>query len=137
MNPVAAGWCKESEYGHALKALLTGGTSSDRRKKQLAVLYAVQSYCAAKNFPVMWVAGKDKKVVQKKLINSLFLALYAGEIVDEDTFLYWADEDETDVVPGKLTAVVQTSEFITMLREREEEEEDEDDEVDAPREIVK
>jgi uncharacterized protein YcgL (UPF0745 family) len=141
-NPAAVNWCKDSEFGHALKTLSTSNNTGSRRKQQLAVLYAVQSYCAEKNFPVMWVAskaekGQDRKVVQKKLINSLFMTLYAAELVDEETYLYWADEDETDVVPGKLTAVVQTSEFITMLRERSDEEEDEDDEVDAPRETVK
>jgi hypothetical protein len=143
-QPAAMNWCKSTEFGHALKALSAGTKSSERRKQQLAIIYAVQAYCAERNFPVMWVAGKAEKgqapkVVQKKLVNTLFMTLYAAELVDDDTFLYWADEDETDVVPGKTTAVVQTTEFITMLRERDDEEgeEDEDDEVDAPREIVK
>ena len=145
--PGALSWSKDSDYGLAIKSLLPKDVSNTiRRNQQLSVLYAAQSYCADRNYPVMWVSVKadkgEKKVVQKKLVALLFQTLYTSEIVEEDVFLYWADEDESDAVKGKLTAVVQTSELLQVFRARgdsdgDEDDEEEEEDIGAPREFIK
>lgn len=119
----AVKWCVKGEYGHALTSLLAGND-----QKQMFTLYEVQRYCDGLKFPKIEVKGE-----KRNLIEIIFQVMYANEIVDHAGFMAWADDDNEEI-PGKLTAVVQTTNFIAMLNEVSdgEGEEDEDDEVDAP-----
>ena len=70
----------------------------------------------------------------------MFQVMYTNEIIDNEGFGAWS-EDDNDEIPGKLNAVVQTTNFISMLsevddEEGEEDEEEEEFEVDATRETI-
>jgi hypothetical protein len=121
-------WASHDEYGAALKALC-----GDDASKQGAVVAEVQRYCHSKSFP------KDKD--GKKLIAQHFQALFIGEVVDNDGFDYWL-ESEDESIPGKTTALFQSTEFIALINEveseeeREEEDMEEPDEIDAPMQTI-
>ena len=118
-------WADDDNYGAVLKALVGG--NADR---QAALVTESQRFCHSKAFP---------KVAQdKKLIALHFQALFLGEIVDNDGFDKWI-ESEDESVPGKSTALFQTTEFIALINQEEEEEEgereeeeEEEEEIDAP-----
>lgn len=118
-------WYKDTEFGNSLKFLL-----ADKKEDQIEALYVIQAHFHKLNFPKVEIKG-----VSRNLIDVVFQALYKVEIIDDLSFLDWV-EDDNDEVPGKLNAVVQTTQFISFLRESDVQSEDEDDEVDAPREIV-
>jgi hypothetical protein len=122
-------WATDGEYGSALKKL------APSMKDQVDLCFSVQAFCHEKKFPKVTI--KDK---QRKLIEIVFQLFYQNDVVDGTAFLTWCD-DESDDVPGKGNAIVQTTEFITFLREEDEEggdedEDEEEEEIDAPREIV-
>lgn len=124
----ACRWCTKSEYGQALATLNKGNAM-----KQLFCLYEVQKYCDGLKFPKIEVKGE-----KLNLIEVMFQVMYTNEVVDNDGFGLWSDDDN-DEIPGKLNAVVQTTNFISMLNEVDEDEENEeveDDEVDAVRETI-
>ena len=128
-SPAAAcKWCEKAEYGEALATLNEGSTL-----KQLFCLYEVQKYFDSIKFPKIEIKGE-----KKNLIEVVFQVMYTNEIIDNDGFGAWS-EDDNEEIPGKLNAVVQTTNFISMLDavdEEEDEEEYEDDEVDAVRETL-
>ena len=79
---------------------------------------------------------------KKSLFERFFTLFYQREIVSEDGFSAWADDDD-DTVPGRVDAVVQTTAFLRVItevieddEEGEEGEEEEEDEIDAPRETA-
>lgn len=122
-------WASPTEYGAALSHLVGG-----KPKEQMAVLFSVQQHCHNVKFPKIDIKGK-----QHALVQLIFQLLYKNEICDDAGFIAWADDVENEEVPGRLNAVVQTTDFMRMLTEVEEEERDEDeeeDEIDAPRETV-
>jgi hypothetical protein len=65
---------------------------------------------------------KGKKV---SLIEKIFMKLYQVDVVGEEAVLAWKD-DVNDDVPGKMTAIVQTSAFCTWLEAEDESEEESD-----------
>jgi hypothetical protein len=58
------------------------------------------------------------------LIEKILTKLYQVDVASEEVILAWKD-DVSDAVPGKMTAIVQTSAFCNWL---EAESEDEDSE---------
>merc|ERR1712146_532657 len=134
-NPTASAaasckWCAKSEYGHALATLNEGNVL-----KQLFCLYEVQKFCDSIKFPKIDVKGE-----KKNLIEVMFQVMYTNEIIDNEGFGVWS-EDDNDEIPGKLNAVVQTTNYISMLSEVDdgeegEEDEEEEFEVDATRETI-
>lgn len=130
-EPTALGWTKDAEFGSALKLLL-----ARRVADQLDTLYVLQAHCNALKFPKIDVKGKPSP-----LVELLFSVFWSNELADDMAFLQWADDESEhgDRGTGKLTAVVQTTNFFLALRavpERDEDEEEEDD-VDEERETVK
>ena len=120
-------WSMNEAYGAALGAL-----ARDSVKDQVSTLYAVQKYCHANKFP---------KIGAKKtsLIQMMFQVLYKYEIISEEGFAAWRDDEEEDL-PGRVDAVVQTTPFMLIIfaedEEEEGEEEDDRDEIDAPMESI-
>lgn len=123
-------WATDAEYGSALKLLLAGKVSD-----QLDTLYALQAHCHGLKFPKIDVKGKPSALIE--LLYSYFS--HSG-IVEDEAYLQWADDDsETgERGAGKMTAVVQTTNFFLALRTVPDRgEEDEDDDVDEERETWK
>jgi hypothetical protein len=124
-------WSMPTEYGNALSTLKV--TVND----QLYACYACQSYCYKNLFPKIGINSTP-------LLKLMFSVLYKYEIVDEEGFLKWQNDDDNDdnndYNNGRVNATVQTTSFFQLLFEPEEEEydsndeEDEEDEIDAPRE---
>ena len=55
-----------------------------------------------------------------------FKALYAFDVIEEDAFEAWRDEDDDEERPGKIKLLTQTTEWFAWLEQAEEEDEDED-----------
>jgi hypothetical protein len=129
-SPVAAiKWCGKQEYGPALVYLLAGDI-----KKQLLVLLEVQKYCHSLKFPKVDVKGE-----KRNLVELIFQVLFSSEVVEHAGFMAWSDDNDYEDVPGKQSAIIQTTNFMVMLNTIDddgEEGEDFDDEVDAPRETI-
>ena len=101
-------WLAASVYGEALASLLgTSGTPA-----QIDLLYEVQKYCNANQFPN--VAGAK---CETALIDVLFRKLYIGNIIEDDTFIAWSDDVSTiaDRKQGRGIALKQTSNFVIEL----------------------
>jgi len=131
----AAGWFTANDYGDLLKYEVTAKYDPKQSKTldaHVDALYGVQEFCASKKFPKVEVKGKERR-----LIEVIFSVLSLANIIDVDALIGWADDvRDRDDVPGRVDAIVQTTNFIASLRENDEEEEA-DDEVDAPRDFVK
>lgn len=127
----ASKWWVKEEYGEALQGLLVNSA-----KAQVEALYAVQAYCHEKKFPKVEVKGKPTKVIEV-----IFAVLMNSNIVDPDSFVAWADDDNAGDVGGRVDAIVQTTSFIQSIRDLDlqefDDEADNDDDIDAPREYVK
>lgn len=129
---VATPWWTKAEYGALLGSYLA--VSID---EQIAALYVLQEFCHARSFPKVQVKGKERK-----LIEFIFSTLLSQELVEFEGFMGWADDASTlyEDSKGRIDAIVQTTAFITSVRnamEANDEEGDDDDEIDAPRQTVK
>jgi hypothetical protein len=119
-------WCSKSEYGSALGLLLKG-----QPKKQISALFEIQKYFNNIKFPKVEVKSE-----KRNLIELLFQVLFSNDIIEQAGFQEWM-YDETEEIPGKQTAVIQTTNFMIMLNDIDQDEEEyEDDEVDAVRETI-
>lgn len=119
-DPNSIKWVGLAEYGAAIAYLV-----KNKPKEQMRALYAIQIHCHKVKFPKI-----DVKGTQRAVIDLLFQLLYKHEIIEHYGFLAWADDDEE--VPGRVTAIVQTTEFMRVLTDVDEEEYDDDEEIDAP-----
>ena len=117
-------WLNDSEYGLVLKYLM--GKIDDKVNS----LFIIQDYCNRLKFPKIDVKGS-----QRSLIEVIFQLLFKKEIIDDLSFLQWAD-DERDS-NGRMTAIVHTTNFMQLLTDEEDDEDfEEEEDVDRPREIV-
>lgn len=120
-------WCGKQEYGPALASLL--GVDI---KKQFLVLLEVQKYCNSLKFPKIEIKGE-----KRNLIEIIFQVLFSAEIIDHAGFMAWSDDSDYDDVPGKQSAIIQTTNFMVMLNDIDEDDEQEfDEEIDAVRETI-
>lgn len=120
-------WLNDTEYGVVIKNLIRD--TDDK----VNVLFAVQEFCHGLKFPKI-----DVKGTQRNLIEVIFQLLFKKEIIDDSSFLAWA-EDDRDFL-GRVNAIVQTTNFIQLLTADDDEDDDEfeeEEDVDRPREIVK
>lgn len=113
-------WTAPASYGGALKALLEGNV-----KEQVSALFEVQRFCNAQSFPKIEVKGE-----QRYLIEVMFQVLYQVGMVEGDAIFLWA-EDESDAVPGKANAVIQTTKLISVLRDAEQDDDESDEDDDG------
>jgi eIF4-gamma/eIF5/eIF2-epsilon len=118
-DPLPVKWCQKCEFGAVILSLVGADV-----KKQVRAIYAIQAHFNKLKFPKVDVKGQSRSVLEL-----VFQSAYQHELFDEAAFIAWS-EDDSDA-PGKLTAIVQTTNFIALLNSQEEEEYD-DDEVDAP-----
>lgn len=116
-TPEDGKWASAGEYGGVLQKLLSSSS-----REQIRAIYAVQKYCHEQGFPK---AGKSN------LVEALFAKLYTNELVFDDAFMAWKDEED-ESVPGKQKAIIQTLSFMSMLEEEVEEgyEDEEGSELD-------
>lgn len=106
-----ASWADPEEYGELLANLLY---TADVKTSQLSALYAIQNFMHSIEFP-------------KGLIESVFMALYQNDILDEDAFIAYK-YDLDDETPGKMKAIIQTTQWLTWLETAAEEDEGDDEE---------
>lgn len=84
----------------------------ERPNLQLALLYALQTYCHQLAFP-------------KGMIFRWFVMLYNLDIVDTEVFLVWKEEVNDDY-PDKGKALFQVNRFLENLAEDDDEEEEDE-----------
>ena len=122
-------WCTMDEYGSLLRYLI--GTDV---KQQVTALNETQRYCHNLKFPKV-----DVKGTMKSLFERFFSLYYQLEIINEDGFSAWQDDDD-DTIPGRVDAVVQTTTFMSIIFAVSEDEEgdeyEEEEEIDAPQETA-
>jgi len=97
-----------SKYAQIFQSFLL-----DHQNLQLALLYALQTYCHKLNFP-------------KGMIFRWFIMLYDLEIVDSEVFLKWKEE-VNDEYPSKGKALFQVNTWLNWLEKAEQDEEEEDE----------
>jgi len=85
----------------------------DHQNLQLALLYALQTYCHKLNFP-------------KGMIFRWFIMLYDLEIVDGEVFLKWKEEVNEEY-PDKGKALFQVNTWLIWLEKAEQDDDDDDE----------
>ena len=118
MNPdPECGWADPSKYGAAIATLV-----EDDLFNQMQVLWGIQQYCDSIGFP---------KLNGESVVQSMFRAMYKYDLVLDDAFTEWK-EDESDVhEKGKMNAIIQTVDWFNWLEEEEGGEEEEEEEEEA------
>ncbi|TYZ68412.1 hypothetical protein PybrP1_006200 [[Pythium] brassicae (nom. inval.)] len=106
----SANWIAPTAYGELLKVSLEG----TEKANQVKALYALQVFLNAHDFP-------------KGVLEKCFMALYSLDIVEDAAFIEYKYDVESDA-PGRMKAIVQTSNWLTWLETPESGDEDEDDE---------
>jgi hypothetical protein len=127
-DPLSTAWCRKSEYGSAIAMLVSGN-----KKAQIRALNEIQLHCNKLKFPKV-----DTKSGARGLIEILFELCYTQEVIDYEGFVAWSEDNAE--VPGKINAIVQTTNFIRLLSEQDfdnDEDENEEEEIDAPLPTIK
>jgi len=114
-EPSDRSWMDKESYGLLLADMRSGKESTQR---EISLLYGVQRFYHDNGFP------KNEK--GEPIMQSVFFQLYNKDIVEEDGFQEWRD-DENDSIPGKTKALVQVTDFFTWLNDAEEEQSEEDE----------
>ena len=114
----AAKLCKAIERRQTLlkKYNSCPDNAAEQMKRQANCLFEVQRYCATANWP-------------QGLAKMLFYKLYDDDIVFEDAYSVWRENDD-DSTPGKLKALAEVKEFLQWLETPNEEDGDGDDDGD-------
>jgi hypothetical protein len=121
-DSLSLNWCSDAQFGTLLKHW------AEISSNQLAFLNEVLKFCSTEDFPSMQVKGVDRSYLEL-----VFLMLWKSAIVQEKSFLDWADgqDDSDDDSKGKQKALIQLNDFIMQLRENEiQEDEEEGEELD-------
>ena len=108
-----ADWTSAEQYGDLLSNLIY---PTDPKTHQLQTLYALQRFFHSISFP-------------KGLLEKVFMALYQNDILDEDAFIAYK-YDVDDETPGKMKAIIETTQWLTWLETAAEEEDEEEEEED-------
>jgi hypothetical protein len=58
----------------------------------------------------------------------MFRAMYKYDLVLDDSFMEWKEDDSEDHQEGKLKAVIQTVDWFTWLEQDDEDDEEEEEE---------
>ena len=106
-------WIEPPAFGGALAATLAG-----HKDAQLAVLYKVQAHLHEIGYPKT-ADGKEN------VSQQWFKMLYTFDVIEEDAFEAWRDEDDEGEHPGdKIKVLTQTTEWFAWLEEAEEEDDE-------------
>jgi hypothetical protein len=120
LNPdVECGWASPEKYGAALASLV-----EDDVYAQMRVLWGIQFYCDKLGFP---------KLNEEYVVQSMFRSMYKFDIVLEDAFTEWKEDEADEHEQGKMKAIIQTVDWFAWL-EADDEEEEEDEEEEAEEE---
>ena len=106
------GWAEEEKYGSVLVALIDDGAL-----EQMQVLWAVQKYCDTQGFP---------KINDEYLVQAMFRSMYKHDLVVEDAFSEWKEDESDEHATGKMTAIIQTTAWFDWLEEDDDDDEDEE-----------
>lgn len=106
----SANWIAPTAYGELLKVSLEG----TEKANQVKALIALQVFLNTHDFP-------------KGVLEKCFMALYSLDIVEDAAFIEYKYDVDSDA-PGRMKAIVQTSNWLTWLETPESGDEDEDDE---------
>jgi len=110
-NPECA-WAESTNYGAALATLVEENTAG-----MMEVLFAIQRFCNEIGFP---------KVGTEGLIQAMFRSVYKFDLVDEDAFSEWKDDESPKREAGKGKTIIQTMDWFNWLEEDDEESEEEE-----------
>jgi hypothetical protein len=116
---LSLGWYSDAQFGAILRYW-----AAKSELHQIAMLDGVLKYCCDEAFPSMLVKG-----VNRSYVELVFLLLRVNDIVQDSSFLSWADRTDgnDDDSKGKHKALVQLTSFLMALRENEiQDEEDEE-----------
>eukprot|EP00656_Telonema_subtile_P019619 TRINITY_DN2084_c0_g1_i3.p1 TRINITY_DN2084_c0_g1~~TRINITY_DN2084_c0_g1_i3.p1 ORF type:complete len:1274 (-),score=475.67 TRINITY_DN2084_c0_g1_i3:56-3877(-) len=111
--------CSMAKYTKVMQAFfstdqpVTTPIGKEMLRSQMECLFEVQLYCHEREF-------KDK------LIVNLFSALYQDDIIEEDAFMAWS-EDQDDTTPDKGKAIMSAGQFLQWLEEQDEDDEEEEE----------
>jgi hypothetical protein len=106
-------WAEPSKYGAAILFLI-----DDDLHNQIQILWAIQFYCESIGFP---------KIDGESVVQSMNRAMYKYDLADADAFIEWKEDESDSHEKGKMTAIIQTTEWFNWL-EADDDEGDEDDE---------
>ncbi|KAL7542058.1 hypothetical protein ACHAWF_007081 [Thalassiosira exigua] len=105
-------WAEPDAYGSALLSL-----AEDDADAQMQALWAIQKHCDAKGFP---------KVDDEYLVQAMFRSMYKHDLVEEDAFELWKEDESEENARGKMKAVIQTTDWFVWLEEDDDEDEEEE-----------
>ena len=109
-------WSSADKYGAALLSLVEEDIGG-----QIQVLWGIQKYCDKLGFP---------KLNEEYLVQTMFRSMYQFDLVGDEAFIEWKEDESEDHMEGKLKSVIQTVDWFVWLEEDEEEEEEEEEAED-------
>ena len=74
-------------------------------------------YCDSQGFP---------KLNDEYLVQSMFRAMYKYDLADSEAFDEWK-EDESEDHPGKMQAIIQTTDWFNWLQDDDDDDDDDDE----------
>ena len=112
-------------FSSSHRTLFAEDPSAAEMKEMVSALYALQAAFAPKSFPKAVVDGASIGIWEQLLTK-----LYSDDVLPDVAILAWKDDMNDDDVPGKMSAVVQSSQFCAFLEEEDEESEEESEDED-------
>jgi hypothetical protein len=112
-------WATEDQFGPFLEHLL----SEKGGDVHMPVIAETARVLNELGFP------KDASKKFSHLSEAIFCALYNNDILPEEAFIFWSEDNDTDH-EGKMKLMIQTTKWLNWLKTPDEDEssEDEDDE---------
>lgn len=122
-------FCEEAEVQIKLESILKQcvGKSLLRQFKgenvsTMPKAHQFGSLCAVQGFFARNESKLPAMIGEQRSAWTVFMALYDGDIVEEDVFRMWKDDTDVSVkIPGKEKILLDTSKFYKWLDEAEEE----------------
>lgn len=111
-------WASPAGYGALLgKLLYEEDPDSDKLKAQMNMIFAIQAAFHKAGFP--------RASNNQSLLEKVFMNFYNNDVVPPEAIIEWKD-DLTDT-DGKVTALVQTAQFVAWLEADDDDDDDEDE----------
>lgn len=107
-------WAESDNYGAGLLSLV-----SDNVHGMMEVLWGIQKFCDNEGFP---------KVGDEYLVQAMFRSMYKHDLVDDEAFAEWKEDESDEHSEGKMKAIIQTMDWFAWLEEDDESDDDDDDE---------
>jgi hypothetical protein len=104
-------WAERANYGAGLLSL-----TEDDVVAQMQILWGIQLYCDKVGFP---------KLNDESICQAMFRSMYKFDLVLDQAFAEWKEDESDEHMAGKTNAIVQTMDWFTWLEQDDEEEEEE------------